>query len=98
MHVLHRCDNTLCVYIEHLFLGTQADNNEDKRRKGRAKSGRTPGESHGMARLDAQQVQVIREMYASGQHPQRAIADLFDVSQKHVSRIVREERWKEGLS
>jgi len=35
MCVLHRCDNPPCVRIDHLFLGTLADNNADRAAKGR---------------------------------------------------------------
>lgn len=33
--VLHRCDTPQCVNPEHLFLGTQQDNVNDRERKGR---------------------------------------------------------------
>ena len=44
--VLHRCDVRRCVRPDHLFLGTQADNIRDARKKGRL----AQGEKHG-ARL-----------------------------------------------
>ncbi len=33
--VLHRCDNTRCYNPDHLFIGTQKDNMDDMRAKGR---------------------------------------------------------------
>lgn len=44
MCILHRCDNPECVNIEHLWIGTHADNVADKVSKGR----QPKGDNHGM--------------------------------------------------
>ena len=43
-HVLHKCDNPLCVNPDHLFIGDQALNMEDKSFKHR----QNLGKNHGM--------------------------------------------------
>ncbi len=53
--VLHRCDNPSCVNVEHLFLGTIQDNNQDAFLKER----HAFGESHGMVKLTISQVRQI---------------------------------------
>jgi len=43
LYVLHKCDNPVCVRPDHLFLGTQDDNNADRQAKGRTAAGDANG-------------------------------------------------------
>lgn len=60
MNVCHHCDNPPCVNPEHLFLGTDRDNVDDKMRKGRWGGGVTRGSRHHHAVLDESQVSEIK--------------------------------------
>lgn len=60
--VLHRCDNPPCINPDHLFLGTNAENNQDKIDKGRMPL----GEKVGSHKLSADQVAAIRRDFRPG--------------------------------
>lgn len=45
--VRHKCDNRLCVRLDHLELGTQADNIQDAIERGRHKPARLFGKANG---------------------------------------------------
>lgn len=45
--ILHRCDNPSCVRPGHLFIGTQRDNMQDAKRKGRTWQSRVTHCAHG---------------------------------------------------
>lgn len=68
----HTCDIRDCVNPEHVFPGTQADNNADRDAKNRTSKGErhslvTRGERHPRARLTEAQVIAIRMRLATGE-------------------------------
>lgn len=89
--VRHACDNPACVNVDHLSVGTQADNMRDKAERGRAAAIR--GESNRSARLTAPIVRDIRVRVAAGE-THRAVALRYGVSQPAVTAIVKRRAWR----
>lgn len=92
--VCHRCDNPRCVRPDHLFLGTWAENNQDRHRKGR--SGAAKGEQNGKARLTEDSVRQIRHLHTQG-FGYRAIARRFSMSRSAIAHIVQGRSWSHVL-
>jgi hypothetical protein len=88
--VCHKCDNRACCNVDHLFIGTQAENLADMRNKGRACN----GSRNGMSRLSDDDVREIRRRYESGGVLQETLAEEYGVRVSAISRIVRYVRWK----
>jgi len=98
MHVCHHCDNPPCCRLEHLFLGTDADNLADMRRKGRQVNAQPIGAQHGRAKLTDDQVRAIRARYWSAERPtQPSLAMEYGVSDSTISLIVRNKHWRHLL-
>ena len=91
--VRHHCDNPPCVNPAHLAVGTYAENSADAVRRGRHRSGRSPGAANGNAVLTEYAVKWIRSLYDAGHVYQYELAEMFGVSQQMVSRITRREAW-----
>lgn len=89
--VLHRCDNPPCVNVEHLYLGTKADNARDRSARKRHRDDR--GEKHPGAKLTEKKVLKIRARLASGEGC-RNIARDFHVTPQMIRRIDRRLAWR----
>lgn len=93
LFVCHRCDNPPCCNVEHLFLGTVADNAADMVAKGRsARGGRLP-----QTKLTDEQVAEIRARYVMRCGPPKRggrasnaaeLAVEFGVSRSYVKQVV----------
>ena len=85
-HVLHKCDNPLCVNPDHLFLGNQWSNMRDRDSKNR----QNRGENHGMCKLTEPQALAV----LNDKRPQKEIASDYGISVPTVSDIKRGHSWK----
>lgn len=88
IHVLHHCDTPSCVNPDHLFLGTAADNHQDRRNKGR-KLREQDGENNSMAKLTVKDVLAIRADPRSN----RQIAEDYGVQHQAIQKIKNHRRW-----
>lgn len=90
LHVLHKCDNPLCVNPAHLTLGTHADNMKDRQDRGR--TFHPTGESHGRAKLKEKDVLAIR----SSNKTQAELARFYKVSPSLICQIKHNLLWAKG--
>ena len=85
MLVLHKCDRSLCVNPEHLFIGTQLDNIKDMVDKKRQQK----GESHCHHKLTQDQANAIKD----DARPQVIIAKEYNISKGSVNDIKKGRTW-----
>ena len=89
MLACHTCDVPLCVREDHLFEGTNQDNQIDAREKG-IKTG-TRGSGRPLAKLKETNIPIIRRMLSEDKK-QIFIAQQFGVNQSQISRIKTGDR------
>jgi hypothetical protein len=82
--VCHHCDNPPCCNVDHLFLGTIADNNADMLAKGHY----LRGTENGNGRLTSQDVRAIRERRLAGERGVD-VAAAFGITPQAVCNILK---------
>jgi len=92
--VCHSCDNPCCINPEHLWLGTHADNVNDKVNKGRAMGGSNKGEINPQRILNEYEVLEIREKYSTGNYTQEELGTEYSVSRSAIKMVVNRNNWK----
>lgn len=88
MHVLHKCDNPPCVNPEHLYLGTQVENNLDRDNRGRG----ARGERASTAKLTNEAIPIIRKMLADGEAT-KVVAKRFGVLPHTIRNVKNGKSW-----
>lgn len=92
MLVCHRCDNPACINPEHLFLGTNSDNLQDSKRKGRQNLNRAKGSSASKAKLTENQVLYAYNSVLKGK-TMVSIAKELAVQKQTIHAIARRNTW-----
>lgn len=91
LSVCHRCDNPACCNPKHLFLGSAADNQQDKVAKGRHNPQR--GSQNNYAKLNETQAMEIRERRSLGE-PVASVAKDFGIHATTVSKVATSATWR----
>ena len=90
--VCHRCDVRHCVRPSHFFLGTNAENTQDRDAKRRGHNSKQRGEANYNSKLTNDDVTSIRARCAAGEL-QRDVARSFGVGRSNLSDIVNRKTW-----
>jgi predicted DNA-binding protein (UPF0251 family) len=102
--VMHKCDNPPCCNPDHLKLGTNLDNIEDRNNKGRQASGKriienrktASGEKSGMSKLTWKEIYEIRHKHDYENITQDKLSEIFKVSQSTILCIIKNKTWHDS--
>ena len=92
LFVCHKCDNPSCVNPSHLFLGTNQDNMNDKKEKGRI-NGQIHGEKNSNAKLKEKDIIRIRKLYNPRKYTLNMLAKEYNVHHSTIGYIINRRLW-----
>ena len=92
LNVCHSCDNPPCCNPNHLFLGTDYDNVQDKIKKGRLRVLR--GQEMWASKLTEEDVQAIRQRYQPWKVTATQLSMEYGVSPFCIRNIIAGHSWK----
>ena len=87
--IRHTCDNPSCVNPDHLQVGTQKENYDDSKMKGR----HSHGEAHGNSVYSEQQIRKVMQLIADGIKP-KVVSDKTGVALSTVYDIKGGRSWQ----
>lgn len=88
--VRHKCDNTKCINLDHLELGTVGDNNRDTSRRGRCNVPCQIGEKNKNSRLTEKQVfEIKRDLVSTNMK----LAEIYGVHHSTISAVRLGKTW-----
>ena len=90
--VLHKCDNRHCVSPTHLWIGTQKENLQDMRSKGRANT--AVGENASRAKMTELKVLELRRLHAEEGIGCTRLGRLFGISEASANFIITRQSWR----
>lgn len=89
---MHKCDNRLCVRVEHLVEGTHDQNMRDMVEKSRAARRGNRGEASSSAKITEFAAFEIRRLSSRG-WSQRRLAFKFKITQAQIWKILNGKAW-----
>ena len=90
LHVLHSCDNSLCVNPDHLRVGTNDENVRDRHERGRWAD--MKGSNNSNAKLTVEDVKDIKILRDFG-FVYRELAEMYGVTISCVYKICVDKSW-----